>query len=405
MGAPTAGSGVVVVGASVAGIATADALRREGYGGRIRVVDADTAVPHDKPPLSKQALDPGHDDTRLALKPASFFAEQQIELVLGRRVETLDADDLVLTLDDGQRLRADEVVLAPGAVARRLPAPHMRGGVHVVRSLADTLELRSSLASAQRLVVAGCGFVGAEVASWGRRRGLDVTVVELAEQPFAAVLGADAASALVGLHRRHGVDLVTGVPVVAVHGGDRATGVELGDGRVLPADVVVVGLGVVPATGWLAGSGVRVSDGIVCDGFGRTNRPHVHAAGDAAAWPDPFTGAPTRLEHWTTAQQQGATVGHNIARPDEQRTAPVVPYFWSDQYGLRLQSLGWLKDADETVLVHGDFDSEEFVLLYRRGEYLAGALGLNAARHVMPYRMRIEQRVPWADAIPTAVPG
>jgi 3-phenylpropionate/trans-cinnamate dioxygenase ferredoxin reductase component len=200
------------------------------------------------------------------------------------------------------------------------------------------------------------------------------------------------------------VRLLTGVGVAGVAGTDRAEAVLLADGRRLPADVVVLGLGVVPAVDWLAGSGIALGDGIICDSYGRTSVPHVHAAGDAAAWPDPFTGLLRRIEHWTTAQQQGAAVGHNIARPDRPQSAPVVPYFWSDQHGVRIQSLGWLDHPDEISCVHGDWDSAEFVALYRRGDHLAGALGLGAARQLMLWRPAIERRAPWSEVTGESVP-
>lgn len=392
--------GTVIVGASVAGIAAADALRKDGYEAPVRVLDAEPVMPHDRPPLSKQALDAGYDDAQAALRPEAHYADSRIDLVLGRRATALrvsESGELRVETDDGQALAADEVVLAPGAAPRRLPAGSMLPGVHVVRSLPDAVALRTGLASAARVVVAGCGFIGAEVAASARKHGLDVTVVEMSPRPFEQLVSERPAAALTRLHREHGVEILAGTGVAAVTGKSRAETVLLTDGRELPADVVVLGLGVVPAVDWLAGSGVRLADGIVCDRYGRTSLPGVHAAGDAAAWPDPFTGEPRRIEHWTTAQQQGAAVGHNIACPGDPRSVPVVPYFWSDQHGVRIQSLGWLDHPDEVRCVHGDWDSSAFVALYRRGDVLAGALGVGAARQLMRWRLAIERRTPWAE--------
>jgi NADPH-dependent 2,4-dienoyl-CoA reductase/sulfur reductase-like enzyme len=205
------------------------------------------------------------------------------------------------------------------------------------------------------------------------------------------------AAALTRLHREHGVEILSGTGVARVAGTSRAEAVRLTDGRELPADIVVLGLGVVPSVDWLVGSGVRLADGIVCDRYGRTSVPRVHAAGDAAAWPDPFTGVPRRVEHWTTAQQQGTAVGHNIACPGDRTSVPVVPYFWSDQHGVRIQSLGWLGHPEEVRCAYGDWDSPAFVALYRRGDSLTGALGVGAARQLMRWRPAIERRAPWAE--------
>jgi len=397
--------GTVIVGASVAGIAAADALRKNGYDAPIRVLDAQPVMPHNKPPLSKQALEPGHDDARLALRPESYFADAEIELMLGCRAVGLRAAELLVDLDDGSALAADDIVLAPGAAPRRLPAAQMLPGVHVLRSLPDAVALRRALDRGRRVVIGGCGFIGAETAAAARKRGLEVTIVEIAPEPFRALVGAQPARALTRLHRDHGVRILTGVGVTAVAGRGRAEAVLLADGRQLPADVVVLGLGVVPAVEWLTGSGLAIGDGVTCDRYGRSSVPHVYAAGDAAAWPDPFTGLPGRIEHWTTAQQQGAAVGHNIARPGDLQSVPAVPYFWSDQYGVRIQSLGWLDDPAEILCVHGDFGAAEFAAVYRRGDKVAGAFGLGAARHLMPLRSAIERRAPWSEITGRSVPA
>jgi len=398
--------GTVIVGASVAGIAVADALRKNGYDAPVRVLDAQPVMPHNKPPLSKQALDPGHDDARLALRPESHFRASGIELLLGCRATGVRdgrrTGELQVETGDGRVLTADEVVLAPGAEPRWLPGLPALPGVHVLRSLPDAVALRAALDRGGHVVVAGCGFIGAEVAAAARKRGLDVTVVESARRPFEALVGEQPAAALTRLHAGNGVRILAGVGVAGVagtgsSGTGRAEAVLLGDGRRLPADIVVLGLGVVPAVDWLAGSGITLGDGIICDAYGRTSMPHVHAAGDAAAWPDAFTGRPRRIEHWTTAQQQGAAVGRNIARPGQPESAPAVPYFWSDQHGVRIQSLGWLSQPDEIRCVHGDWASPEFVALYRRGGHLAGALGLGAARQLMRWRAAIERRAPWPE--------
>lgn len=389
---------VIIVGASVAGVSTADALRAAGFPGRIRLVDAEDAEPYDKPPLSKQALGVAWDSRRGALRRPGHYAANEIELVLGQAAVGLDAPGRRVRLADGAVLTSDAVVLAPGAKPRLLPESRMLPGVHPVRTRADADAIRVAFTTRPRVVVVGGGFIGLEVASAARARDLDVTVVEVSAQPLEIALGPEPARAISAIHLEAGVRFETGVGVAEVLGTERMEGVVLTDGRRLPADLIVLGLGVTPATGWLTGSGLRLGDGIECDAFGRTNVAGVYAAGDAAAWAEPVTGVPTRIEHWTVAQQRGVALGHTIAHPGEPRQAPSVPYFWSDQCGVRLQSLGRVRGADEIVLRHGGWDSD-FVALYRKGGKLAGAIGVNAARRLMPYRALIERNEDWAAAL------
>jgi NADPH-dependent 2,4-dienoyl-CoA reductase/sulfur reductase-like enzyme len=396
---------VVIVGASVAGVSTADALRASGYQGRIRLVDAEGVEPYDKPQLSKQALGVAWDPQQASLRGPGHFASHDIDLVLGNAVIGFDAERRVLRLANGESLGADAIVLAPGARPRRLPDEHMLPGVHTLRTLSDARAIREGFTSRPRVVVLGGGFIGLEVASAARSRGLDVTVVEMTAQPLGVALGARAALAMTTMHRDAGVRFETGVGVEAALGGKRVERVLLRDGRLLDADLVVVGFGVVPATDWLKSSGVRLANGIVCDEFGRTNVTGVYAAGDAAAWGHPADGTPTRIEHWTTAQQHGHALGYTITHPDSPRRPPTVPYFWSDQLGVRLQSLGRVRDADEVTLQHGSWTTRDFVALYRKGDRLVGAVGVNAARRLMPYRALIERAESWdaaLDAFPSS---
>lgn len=397
-------SDVVIVGASVAGVSTADALRAAGFDGRIRLIDAEAHEPYDKPPLSKQALSPAWDADQGALRKPGHFADKGIELVLGRAADAFDAGRRQVTLADGEVVQADVVVLAPGAQPRLLPEDQMIPGVHVVRALDDARAIRAAFGRRPRIVIAGGGFIGSEVASAARARDLDVTVVEVTAQPLELALGPDVAGAINAMHRDEGVRIEAGVGVREVIGDGRAEAVVLTDGRRLDADLVVLGLGVTPATGWLAGSGLDLGDGIICDRYGRTNVDGVYAVGDAAAWADPVSGAPVRTEHWTTAQQHGVAVGHTIMRADAPKLPPAVPYFWSDQFGVRLQSLGRPRGADEVRLRHGGWGSGDFVALYRKADQLVGAVGANAARTLMPYRALIERGERWSSAL-AAFPG
>ncbi|WP_067437560.1 NAD(P)/FAD-dependent oxidoreductase [Nocardioides jensenii] len=381
---------VLVIGGSVAGIAVADGLRSQGYQGAVTVVDADPSLPYDKPPLSKHALKEDWDPIKGLLRPEEHYAAKDIELVTGRTAVALDAVRRTVRFDDGSERQADHVVLATGVRARLLPEELMLPGVHAIRTAADSAAVRAALADRPRLVVIGGGFIGAEAASVAAGMGLEVTIVEALPLPFQHLFGADVAEAMAGWHRAAGVRLECGVMVAGIEGAERVERVRLTDGRVLEVDLVLLGLGAVPAVDWLDGSGLDLDNGITCDEDGRTGLPGIWAAGDAATWRNPVTGDHVRVEHWTTAKEQGAAVAHNIARPDEPaRGAGPVPYFWSDQHGLRVQFLGTSAGHDATHLVHGSFDEPEFVVLYAREGRIIGALGVAAARHVMKYRTAI----------------
>lgn len=349
-------STVVVVGASVAGVRAAQALRSSGFDGRVVVLGREQEHPYDKPPLSKQYLAGAVEEDRLALLPADA---EGIELRLGVPAARLDLARRVVGLADGEEIGFDEVVLATGADAR--PSPWSAPGVHVLRTLADARELRAALAGPGPVVVVGGGFIGAEVAATARAAGHDVTVVDPLEVPIGRVLGEQVGAAFTGLHHRHGTTTRFGVGVDRVEGAAPDLRVVLRDGDVLPAGVVVVGIGAVPNDGWLAGSGVRVDDGVVCDEVGRVLGedgavlPGVHAVGDVARWsPADDRGAtgPRRVEHWTGAVEQATTVARTITAPDEPAAHRGTGYVWSDQYDWTVQVVG--RTGGEPVRVVGD---------------------------------------------------
>jgi 3-phenylpropionate/trans-cinnamate dioxygenase ferredoxin reductase subunit len=385
----------LIIGASVAGLAAADGLRSQGFTGRVTLVDQEPHLPYDKPPLSKQALRADWDTGRGLLRPETHYEEHGIELLLGRAAVSLDGATRTVELDDTTVLAADHIVLTPGVRARRLPEESMLPGVHPIRNADDSAAVRAALASSSRVVVVGGGFIGAETAAVAAKMGVHVTIVEMLPLPFQHLFGPEVAAALAAWHTTAGVDLVCGVGVDRIEGAGRAERVVLTDGRELDADLVVVGLGAVPAVDWLNGSGVAVDNGIVCDEHGRTSVPGIWAGGDAAAWFDSTSGRHVRIEHWTTAKEHGAAVAHNIAHPGAPaKPAGPVPYFWSDQYGRRLQFLGTSQGHDAVHLVHGGYDGDEFVALYSRGGELIGGLGVAAARHLMKFRPLIAERTP-----------
>lgn len=394
---------VVIVGASLAGMNAAHTLRRDGYDGRITVVDADPNTPYDRPPLSKQVLAGTWDADRITLPAAR--EDLGIEYLLGRRAMGLDRVDRYVRLDGGDRLGFDGLVIAAGAAARWLPGAPMLEGVHVLRTIDDCLVLRGELdQQPERVVVVGAGFIGAEVAAVCRGRGIEVTILEAAATPLERALGTAMGEVMAQLHRDHGVDLRLGVGVDGFVGTDRVEGVRLDDGSLVEASVVVVGIGVSPNTEWVEGSGLNVDDGIVTDEtLGAA--PGVVAAGDIARWPSTRYGGLLRVEHWETAIQMGEAAARRLLA-DHNGTEPVtfdpVPWFWSDQYDVKIQLAGRSGPDDDVEVVVGSVEDRRFVALYGRGGRVVGVLGMNRPRHVMQLRSLVEEPTPWADGLARA---
>ncbi|MBZ4018815.1 NAD(P)/FAD-dependent oxidoreductase [Streptomyces purpurogeneiscleroticus] len=376
---------VTVVGASLAGLYAARALRSQGFEGRLVIVGDECHRPYDRPPLSKDFLKGMTGQEDLALADAEEVAELDAEWLLGTRAAGLGADGRSVVLADGRSLATDGVVIATGATPRRLPGPEL-AGVHTLRSLDDAQALRADLAGGPvRVVVIGGGFIGAEVASSCAALGHDVTVVEAAPLPLLPQLGEEMAGVCAALHGDHGVALVTGTGVAALRGepGGRVTGVELADGRVLPADTVVVGIGVRPNTDWLAGSELALDDGVVCDAGCVTALPHVVAVGDVAR-----VGG-SRTEHWTSATEQAATAVHNLLAGETLLAHRTVPYFWSDQYGVRIQFAGRRLPTDTVRVIDGSPEDRSFLAAYERDGHTTAVLALNRPRPFMKARREL----------------
>ena len=395
---------IVIVGASLAGSRAAEALREDGFDGAVRVVGDEARRPYDRPPLSKQVLS-GEWAPERATMPVAID-DLDIEWILDRAAVGLDVAARRVHLDGGERLDFDGLVIATGARPRNLPGADAQLGVHVVRTLDDSLALRADLdATPGRVVVIGAGFIGAEVAATCRERGLPVTVVEALPVPMARALGEEMGAACAEIHRDHDVDLRLGVGVAGLVGDERIEAVELEDGTMIDADVVVVGIGVIPNTDWLDGSGLPVTDGVVCDETCLV-APGIVAAGDVARWPNRRFGAEMRVEHWDNALDQGAAAGRRLLAGDDggEAFAPV-PWFWSDQYDRKIQLAGRPGPDDEVRVVVGSIEERRFVALYGRAGRLVGVLGMNRPRHVMQFRTRIEDGMSWDDALAAAAEG
>ncbi len=398
-GAPLDPDGTaVVVGASLAGLRAAEGLRRGGFRGRLVLIGAEPHPPYDRPPLSKQVLAGTWEMERTGLRDEAGLRELGIEAALGRRAVSLDAVARRLELDDGTVLAADGVVVATGATPRH---PFAEEGVLVLRTLEDCASLREALLAAApggRLAVIGAGFIGSEVAATASGLGLSVSVVETLPVPLSPALGETIGAALGGLHGRNGVHLRTGVAVETVKAANGPV-LELTDGSVVPADVVVAGIGVVPEVGWLEGSGLTLENGVVCEGtlFAADG---VVAAGDLARFP--YRGEPVRIEHWQMAADMGAAAASALLA-GRAGAAPFepVPYFWSDQYQEKIQMLGRPAPDDEVVVVDGDLESR-FVALYRRRGELSAAVALSRPRQLMAYRSLLERKAGFDEAMALA---
>ncbi|MEU9434988.1 FAD-dependent oxidoreductase [Streptomyces sp. NPDC048252] len=379
---------VAVVGASLAGLSAARSLRKQGYDGRLVVIGDELHRPYDRPPLSKEFLAGTLGEADLALEAQD--EDLGAEWLLGTRASGLDRTDRAVRLADGREVRVDGLVIATGAAARKLPGSDGLAGVHVLRTLDDARALRDELARGGRLVVIGGGFIGAEVASTAYALGLDVTVVEVAPTPLAGPLGATMGGIVSGLHTDHGVRLLCGVGVKGLSGERCVDAVLLEDGRSIPADIVVVGVGARPCVEWLAGSGVELDNGVKCGADGRTALAGVVAVGDCANWYDPRAGAHRRVEHWTGARERpDAAVATLLAGGAVVPGVPRPPYFWSDQYGVRIQFAGHAAGADSVSVEEGAVDDRNVLAVYRRAGDPVAVLGMNQPRLFTRWRKQL----------------
>ncbi|MFW3115248.1 putative ferredoxin reductase [Mycobacterium haemophilum DSM 44634] len=383
----------MIIGGGLAAARTAEQLRRADYTGPLIIVSDEVHLPYDRPPLSKEMLRKQVDD--VALKPREWYDEKDITLRLGSAATSLDAHQQTVTLDDGTVLGYDQLVIATGLVPRRIPAFPDLEGIRVLRSFDESMALREHASAARHAVVIGAGFIGCEVAASLRGLGVDVLLVEPQPTPLASVLGEQIGELVARLHRDEGVDVRTGLGVAEVRGQRHVDTVVLTDGTEAPADLVVVGIGSRPATEWLDGSGIKVDNGVICDEAGRTSAPNVWALGDVASWRDRM-GHQARVEHWSNVADQARVVVPAMLGRDAP-AGVVVPYFWSDQYDIKIQCLGEPHATDIVHLVEDD--GRKFLAYYERDGVLVGVVGGGMSGKVMKVRSKIAAGTPISEML------
>ena len=385
----------VIVGASLAGAKAAEALRTEGFDGRLVLVGSEHERPYERPPLSKDYLRGETERDKVYVHDAGFYAEQDIDLRLGRTALALDAAAQEIALDDGERLRYDRLLLATGAEPRRLSIPGSDlEGIHYLRSVDDADSLRERLDQGGSVVVVGAGWIGAEVAASARQRGLEVTVLEPSSVPLERVLGAEVGAIYRDIHADHGVHLLLGTGVEAFEGAGAVERLRTSDGRSVDCDLVVVGVGVQPRTELAEQAGLEVSNGILVDEHLRASLPGVFAAGDVANAQHAFYGERVRVEHWDNAIHQAAVAARSMLGQDA--VHDHVPYFFSDQYDVGMEYSGYARDWDRVVF-RGDPATREFIAFWMQADRVVAGMNVNVWDVSDPIRALIGGRVAVAD--------
>ena len=410
-------SRIVIVGASLAGARAAHSVRAAGHDGPLTLIGAEPHLPYDRPPLSKEFLTGDQDPDSLALDPDGAYDDLDVEVMLSTHAVGLDVDARTVAVAPATGGKASDVpfdglVIATGAAARPLRGTEGIRGVHTLRTLDDAAAIREGLRAGARVAVVGGGFIGSEVAASAKARGCDVTVIEAAPAPLVRGLGAEMGMQAGALHHQNGVDLRLGVGVDGVLGAGRVEAVAMADGSRIEADLVVVGIGVIPNTAWLEGSGLQIDNGVVCDAALCCGPPGIYAVGDVArapnGWLSPWHGdSPIRVEHWTAAVEHGMTVGRNLVAPDEAAPYHSVPFVWSDQYDARIQIAGHPDADDDVEVLVGSVDDDPdagraFLAGYRRDGRLSAVMALNAIRPFVRFRRLLAGHPTWEEALELA---
>lgn len=401
---------IVIVGASLAGARAAHSVRAAGHEGPLTLIGAEPHLPYDRPPLSKDFLTGERDAEALMLDPPGAYDELDADVLLNTVAVGLDLEDRVVAVSSAgestgcvDRVPFDAVVIATGASARPLPGTEQIAGVHTLRTLDDAKAIRDGLSPGVRVAVVGGGFIGSEVAASATARGCEVTVIEAGSAPLVRGLGAQMGTQVGALHGQNGVELRLGVGVDGVLGTDRVDAVAMADGSRIEADLVVVGIGVVPNTAWLEGSTLHIDNGVVCDATLCAGPPGVYAVGDVVRAPNAWLGPdPVRVEHWTAAVEHGMAIGRNIIDPDAAMPYNSVPFVWSDQYDARIQIAGHPDADDDVEVLVGSVSDRSFLAGYRRNGRLSAVMALNAIKPFVRFRRLLASHPTWDEALELA---
>ncbi len=368
----------VIVGASLAGAKAAENLREEGFDGPLVLIGEESERPYERPPLSKDYLLGKAEREAIYVHPQSWYAEHHVDLRLGTRVTGIDLAGHEVALADGSRVGYARLLLATGSSPRRLPVPGADAdGVLYLRRVGDSDQIRAAFQTASRIAVIGAGWIGLETAAAARAAGAEVTVLEAAELPLLRVLGREVAQVFAGLHREHGVDLRFGVQVDQITGsGGRADGVRLADGSFVPAEAIIVGIGITPNSQLAEAAGLEVSNGIVTDARLGSSDPDIYAAGDVANAYHPLLGRHIRVEHWANALNQPQTAAR--AMLGQEAVYDLVPYFYTDQYDLGMEYAGYVEPGGyDQVVFRGDVERREFIAFWLSGGRVLAGMNVN----------------------------
>jgi NADPH-dependent 2,4-dienoyl-CoA reductase/sulfur reductase-like enzyme len=395
---------IVIVGASLAGLRAAESLRLHGHEGRITLIGDEPHRPYDRPPLSKQILTGKADEAGIALPVPD---DLDAEWILGTTATGLDVDRRRVQLGQGEDIAYDGLVIATGARPRILPGARPGLGVHYLRTIDDAVALRNDLTRGGALAVIGAGFIGLEVACSAQDLGVPTVVLEALPVPLERAIGAQMGRAVMEWHRSKGTTIYAGIGVEEIvlrSESGRPEGVRLSDGELVRADTVVVGIGVAPATDWLLKSGVDIGDGVLCDSSLRVRRGgrplrDVVAAGDVARWDHPLYGEAVRVEHWTNATEAGQAAAETLLRGEDASAYTPIPYFWSDQHGVKLQFVGRAGPGTETEVVDGEFAEDRVLVAYGWNGRLVGALGIRRPARVMALQRLIAEGSPFPPQV------
>ena len=381
----------VIVGAGQAGGRAVEAMRKAGFPGRVVLIGEEPEIPYERPPLSKAVLTGAKEAYTTKILPAGFYTENKIELMTNVRVVAIDAARRHVTLGDGGSLPYTKLMLATGGRVRTLPfAPIGRAGVHYLRTMTDSLALRDALKRARHFVVIGGGFLGLEAAASACKLGLAVTVLELKPHLLDRAMAPEIASFVEDMHRKQGIDIRLGVQVSDIVGSGRVEAVILRDGTRVPADLVLVSVGIIPNTELAAAAGASIDNGIVVDEFGQTSLPDVFSVGDAANHLNPILGRRLRLESWQCAQNQAIAVARVMC--GDSTPYAEVPWFWSDQFDSNIQMVGVPSKTDQ-VVVRGDPASGRFICFNYADGIVEGATAFNMGGEIRFARKLIEAKV------------